>query len=98
MRLFQRLGSAYINSVHYITFSTMCIGGLIGIETEIMNPYSSVLSPQSLCNITKYTCYGGIYGIIFPISIPIHLMHTFYWSKHKYNYALCIMSNYPHTK
>jgi hypothetical protein len=98
MRLFQRLGNAYIYSVPYITFSSAFIGGLIALENEIMNPYSSVISPNTLCNITKYVSYGACYGITYPVSIPIHLLHVFYWSKHKYSYTLCIMRNYPSIK
>jgi hypothetical protein len=49
-------------------------------------------------NVTKNIGYGALYGITYPLSIPIHLMHVFYWSKHKYNYALCVMSNYPRIK
>jgi len=98
MRLFQRLGYSYLNNVHYITFSTMVLGGVIGLEHEIANPYVSALSPQTLYNVTKTLGYGALYGITYPVSIPIHLMHVFYWSKHKYNYALCVMSNYPRIK
>ncbi len=98
MRLFQRLVHAYINSVPYISFSSAFIGGLIALENEIMTPYSSVISPNTIYNISKYVSYGACYGITYPVSIPLHLLHVFYWSKYKYNYTLCVMSNYPRIK
>lgn len=74
----------YINSAPFVMLSSGVLGGIIGIEKEVLDIHPEAVPITAAMNIIRYTFFGVVYGSIYPLSIPMTFIHMFYFSKLKY--------------